>query len=182
MSNTVSVPVGVVIIREEIDNPWCDHVWRAMSVTLDVPPGLEWKELTREEGRVQYLAGALVELFRKETAAYLDNISGDKPALYVVLRESDGSAEDEPPIEVHLVTASPYEAQDYMDSSEEFVERVPMPEPLVAMIADYIEQHHVEEKFRKRKRDAVDIEEHKFGQEPIFVLRQRMAQVKSDDD
>ena len=60
----------------------------------------------------------------------------------MVLREAET---DDEPVEVHLVTASPFEAQDYMDSSEETVERVAMPEPLIEMIAAFIKEHHVEE-------------------------------------
>jgi len=42
------------------------------------------------------------------------------------------------------------------------------------MLEAFIAEHHVEEKFRKRKRDEVDITEEKFGKEPIHVVRQRM--------
>ena len=52
-----------------------------------------------------------------------------------------------------MVTASPYEAQDYTDSGEELVERVPMPEGVQAWVWEFIERFHVEETFIKRKRD-----------------------------
>jgi hypothetical protein len=139
---------------------------------LEIPPGPDWRELARGEGYTQYLTTrAQLELFRKETEAYIANIESSEPALYIVLRESET---DDAPIDVHLVTASPFEAQDYMDSSEETVERVAMPAPLLEMIEAFIAEHHVEEKFRKRKRDEVDITEEKFGKEPIHVVRQRM--------
>lgn len=182
MSASVSVPIGVVIAREDVDSPWCDYTWRALGVSLTLPSGVRWKELIREEGKVQYLAAAPpLELHRKETAAYLENISSEVPALYVVLREAEEGGSDDPAVEVHLVTASPFEAQDYLDSGEDIVERVAMPEELIALISDFVEEHHVEEQFRKRKRDEVDIAEHKFGQEPIFVLRERMTKVNRDD-
>jgi hypothetical protein len=62
------------------------------------------------------------------------------------------------PLEVTLVTASPFEAQDYCDTGEEIVERVPMPEGLIALIRDFISAHHVEEEFRKRRRDRVRVD------------------------
>ena len=74
------------------------------------------------------------------------------PAVYVVLRETaDEDAGHE--LEVVLATASPYEAQDYLDSGEEIVEQVPMPDGLVAWVRDFVEEHHEDEEFVKRRRD-----------------------------
>ena len=72
------------------------------------------------------------------------------------MREEAGSDDDRPA--VLLVTASPYEAQDYADSGEEIVEKVPMPPGLVAWVRDFVERHHVEEEFVKRKRDRKRID------------------------
>ena len=55
-------------------------------------------------------------------------------------------------VTVFGVTASAFEAQDYMDSGEEIVEAVPMPDELIAWLAAFVEHHHVEEVFKKRKR------------------------------
>ena len=49
-----------------------------------------------------------------------------------------------------LVTASPYEAAAY---SEAIVEAVPMPDGLIAWVQDFVDRHHVDEPFEKRKRD-----------------------------
>jgi hypothetical protein len=165
----LAIPIGVILTCKQSANPWADVVWRASGVMLDIPPGPEWRELAHGEGFEQYLAaGAQLDLFRKETEAYIANIESSAPALYIVLRESERA---DRPIKVHLVTASPFEAQDYMDSSEEAVERVAMPVALVAIIGKFIEDHHVEETFRKRKRDEVDLNDAKFGKEPIFLSR-----------
>jgi len=165
---SLAIPVGVIITCKASQSAWVDAVWRVSGVMLDIPPGPAWRELTRGDDFTQYLSTrGQIELFRKETEAYLANIESRQPSLYVVLREADG---DEP-VEVHLVTASPFEAQDYMDTSEETVERVAMPEPLIELIAGFVKDHHVEETFRKRKRDEVDLDEQKFGKEPIFATR-----------
>jgi len=170
-ARTVAVPVGVILTCKQPKNAWAGVIWRASGVMLDIPAGPEWRELAQGEGYTQYLTTrAQLELFRKETEAYIANIESREPSLYIVLREGEG--DDTQPITVHLVTASPFEAQDYMDSSEETVERVSMPDPLLEMIGAFIEEHHVEETFRKRKRDEVDLSEEKFGKEPIFVARQ----------
>ena len=52
-----------------------------------------------------------------------------------------------------LVTASPYEGQDYMDSGDGLIEQVPMPLGLMAWVRDFVLEHHVDEPFIKRKRD-----------------------------
>ncbi len=169
---SIVIRIGVIVSCKQPTSAWSDPVWRARGVMLDVPTGPEWRELAQGEGFTQYLTTrAQLELFRKETEAYIANIESNDPALFVVLRESET---DDAPVEVHLVTASPFEAQDYMDSSEETVDRVAMPEPLVAMVEAFIAQHHVEEKFRKRKRDQVDITEEKFGKEPIHRSYQKI--------
>ena len=82
------------------------------------------------------------------------------PCIYVVLRESRVE-----PLEVVLVTASPYEAQDYTDSGEEIVEKVPMPDGLIAWVRDFVEAFHQDEAFVKRKRDKkrVDLKQDGIG-------------------
>jgi hypothetical protein len=51
-----------------------------------------------------------------------------------------------------------------------------MPKALFTAVDDFVQEHHVEQKFKKRKRDEVKLEDHKFGQEPIFEVRKRMGQ------
>ena len=110
--------------------------------------------------------------FRKETEAYKVNLEEAQPVIYVILRE-DEDADEDAPMAVHLVTASPYEAQDYLDSGDEIVARLDMPDDVEAFIRSFVAAHHVEEKFKKRRRDSVRPEDHKFGQEPIFETRKR---------
>ena len=175
MPHSVSLPVGVVVARQDIDSPWQDHEWRPVAVFAGAPPVAEWKELRRGEGWVQFHAATLpLELFRKDTEAYKFNLEGAEPVLYVVLAEDDD--EEAPyPYAVQLVTASPYEAQDYLDSGEAIVEPIEMPEALLAWVSDFVETHHQEEAFYKRRPDKGKTADHKFGQEPIVVVRERVA-------
>lgn len=179
--HSVTLPVGVVVIKEDSDHPWQDHSWRPYGVIVGAPDCTGWRELRRGEGWIQYHAATLsLELHRKETEAYRENLMTERPSIYVVMSENE---DDEPdaPYDVHLVTASPFDAQDYCDSGEEIVEPIDMPEQVVRWVEAFVDEHHVEEKFIKRKRDKLDVEEHKFGQEPIFELRKRMARAKRDD-
>ncbi len=180
MTVTVSVPIGVVIAREDVDSKWEDHVWRPIAVLPGAGEIDAWIEIGRGEGWEHYHADTVpMELFGKETHSYKYNLEGREPVVYVVLSDDDDESEN--PVSVHLVTASPYEAADYLDSGELIVEPVVMPPELVAFVSDFVEKHHVEEKFKKRKNTKVRPEEYKFGQEPIFEMRKRMGPVNGHE-
>jgi hypothetical protein len=127
----------------------------------------------REEGDVvEYHAATVpLELWRTDTEAYLTGLSAKVPSIGVVMRDAT-EREDGHPYEVLLATASPYECQDYADSGEELLELVPMPEGLVALVRDFIEEHHEDEVFVKRRRDKkrVDAKEDGRGDPRISQL------------
>ncbi len=145
-----AMPVGIVVRESPGVTRWAGWSRKAVAV-LPGAGDAAWTELRREGDTVEYHAGTLVlELFGSDTEAYRLGLSAREPSLFVVMRESGG---DLP--ELVLVTASPYEAQDYMDSGEEVVEPVEMPEGIVAWIRDFIDLHHEDEVFVKRRRDRV---------------------------
>lgn len=159
--NAISMPLGVVVRRVPGVTRWAKHVWKAVAV-LPGAGSANWKELRRDGDAVEYHASTLpLELFRTDTEAYLHGLSAETPAIYVVMRLSETDA----PLDVVLVTASPYEAQDYADTGEELVEKVAMPEGLVAWIRDYVEKHHEDDVFIKRRRDKkhIDLKEDGIG-------------------
>lgn len=168
---SISMPLGVVIRKSPGVTRWARWIWRAVAV-LPGAPLADWKELRRDGDAVEYHATTLdLVLWRKETQAYLAELSTRTPSIYVILRDaSDTAARQE--VEVVLVTASPFEAQDYADSGEEIVEQVPMPAGLRAWIADFISRHHEEDRFIKRKRDKkrVDLVEDGIGDARISQL------------
>ena len=180
LARTLTISLGVVVAREAIDNPWQSHIWRPLSVFLGAPAIEGWRQLQHGPGYEHFHAATMpLELHRKETAGYSVNLANGVPSVYVVLRETGSS--DGPPIDVHLITASPFDVQAYGASSEEIVGRVAMPDELVELVAAFIEAHHVEEPFRKRKRLPHLIEDvHQFGQEPVHVVRDRMRRAGRD--
>jgi len=158
---SISIPLGVVIRRVPGVTRWARHVWKAVAV-LPGASDANWKELRRDGDAVEFHATTLpLELFRTDTEAYLHGLSAKVPAIYVVMREG----ETDRPLDVVLVTASPYEAQDYADTGEELVEKVPMTEGLIAWIRDFVELHHEDEVFIKRRRDKkrVDLKQDGIG-------------------
>jgi hypothetical protein len=157
-----AMPLGVVVRRMPGVTRWAKWSWRAVAV-LPGAGSANWAVLRTEGEAVEYHAATVsLELHGSDTEAYLTGLSAETPCIYVVMRDG---AEGEHGIEVLLVTASPYEAQDYCDSGEEIVERVPMPHGLVAWVRDFVNAHHEEEVFVKRRRDKkrVDLVEDGIG-------------------
>jgi hypothetical protein len=156
------MPIGVVVRKTPGVTKWAKWNWQAVAV-LPGASQADWKEMRRENDAIEYHAGTLpLELFRSDTEAYLTGLSCEKPALYVVMRNA-GSDDELSDIELVLITASPYEAQDYMDSGEEVVEPIPMPVGVIAWVADFIEAHHEDEVFIKRRRDKKRIDQSEDG-------------------
>jgi hypothetical protein len=148
MERRLTMPLGVVIERREIDHRWQKYSWRPVAVIPGAPSVTQWRELIRGERFIRWHAATLtLELHRTETEGYRANLSGKVPSIYVGLRaQLDGEHEHAP----FLVTASPYEAACFPD---DIVEAVPMPDALIAWVQDFIDRHHVDEPFQKRKRD-----------------------------
>ncbi len=153
LERMVTMPVGVVVERQDIDNPWQKWRWRPVAVMTGEAPAAHGSELFRGEGFVRYFGGTLpLELHRKETEAYRRNLSNDPPTLYVALRSDSAVVGDMlyRPVEV---TASPYIAEDLLDG-DDIVETLPMPDGLIAWVQAFIDRHHVDEPFIKRKRQG----------------------------
>lgn len=145
-----SMPMGIVVRRTPGATRWAKWAWRAVAVLPGARPA-DWAIL-REEGDVAEFHAQTVqlELHGAESEAYLTGISDKEPAIYVVMRGTDDAAR---PFHVTLVTASPYEAQDYADNGDDIVEKVPMPAGLVAWVRDFAQAYFEEEVFVKRRRD-----------------------------
>ena len=150
-----TMPMGVVLRRVPGVTRWAAHAWSASGV-LPGAGAADWRELRREGDAVEYHAATLtLELHGAETEAYLHGLTARVPSVYVVMRPSDN---DEEPLDVLLVTASPYEAQDYTDSGEELVEKVPMPAAVQAWVRNFVASFHQEEAFVKRRRDRQKVD------------------------
>jgi hypothetical protein len=172
MDKEVTMPVGIVIERREVDNPWIDYSWRPVAVVPGVTEVPDWRELERGEGWTRFLCASLpVTLHRKETEGYQANLADGAPVIYIVLRESE---DDEDSREIFAVsaTASPYDAQDFLDSGEDIVEAVAMPPEMAAWLSDFVAEHHVGVAFKKRKRVEHREEEQRFGKR-LHPIEQR---------
>lgn len=173
MSRELRIHVGVMAEKRKSSSPWADDYW--------IPTAVIESHVNHHEGDILYETDELKRYFMgyseiychaKETEAYIHNFESRIPAIYVVLRRDD---ENLHPLSwyVHAVTVSPYEAQDYSDSAEDIVERVAMPIGIAKLLTEFIDEHHVEEEFKKRKRRDFKQEKRQFGKEPIFLERNR---------
>lgn len=156
-----TMPLGVVLRRSPGVTRWASWAWKAVAV-LPGAATAEWHVLRQQDGVTEYHAATpMLELHGAETEAYLHALNAAVPSVYVVMRRT--GAHDTVPLQVLLVTASPYEAQDYDDSGDEIVEKVPMPPGLVAWVRDFVRAHHQEDTFKKRRRDRVDVKKAEDG-------------------
>lgn len=168
---SISIPLGIVIRRSPGVTRWAKWTWKAIAVLPGAGPA-DWHQIRCGNGVTDYHAATVeLVLYRSDTEAYLTGISTRKPSVYVVMREAveAGAKQD---IEVLLATVSPYDAQDYADSGEEIIELVAMPEGLIDWIKLFIETHHEDEAFIKRRRDKsrVDLVEDGVGDARIAQL------------
>jgi hypothetical protein len=143
--------VGLVVERWPPVSVWGSITWRGSQVLPQAPEVAPWTVLGRAPERDTFYAGAaVVTLYSTETANYLDNLGSGSPKLWVILRPSG----DEPPVDVIAVTADPSEGEAFTEAGNDSVDPVAMPPEIAAMVAAFIEAHHVERPFEKRKRDT----------------------------
>lgn len=167
----VSLPLGIVIRRTPSTSRWVPFAWQAVAV-LPGASQADWQVLREEDDAVEFHAATVpLELWHTDTEAYLSTLSARVPSVGIVMREND-DPDAEHPYDILLATASAYEFQDYADSGEELLELVPMPEGLVAFLRDFVEDHHEEEVFVKRRRDKkrTDLKEDGRGDARISQL------------
>ena len=150
-----SIEVGVIVERVKAQSQWIDFLWRPTAVLAGRPDTAPWTKLNDDGERATFYAGtATVGMHRAETRHYRSNLASGAPALWVVLRETGA----EPPYEIYLVTADPFEGEAMTTAGNSIVEPVPMPDAIRDVVAAFVAQHHVEEEFVKRKRDRANPE------------------------
>jgi hypothetical protein len=161
--NSQSIRLGVIMKRSPGVTRWARWCWTASAV-LPGAGDADWKLLRHEGDCSEYHAATRdLWLYVSDTEAYVHELGARVPCVYIVLRPGSGSNPAD--MDVVHVTVSPYEAQDYTDSGEEVVEKVPMPEAVLAWVRAFVDRHHVEEPFvkRRRNRESVDRREDGIG-------------------
>jgi len=156
------LPVGIVAEKRRINHPWQEFKWLPVAVVPGAGRNEGWLKTGEGDGYEQFLLGTLsVAVFRKETEAYKINLSSKRPSVYVVLRLAEEP--EDPEIRAVFATVSSYEAQDHVDTGVDILEPVPMPEAMQAWLQNFIDMHHIDEQFKKRKRKDHRKEPVQFG-------------------
>lgn len=142
---------------------WSKWVWRATAV-LPGAGDARWKLLREDAGVSEYHACTDdLWLYVSDAEAYAHELQAESPSVYVILRDVEDADASEIPLDVLKVTASPYEAQDYSDSGEELVERVPMPRVILEWVTAFVDQYYRDEPFVKRRRDKMHADRKQAG-------------------
>jgi len=159
--DSLSIPLGVVVRRSAGVTRWAKYAWKASAVLPGAGPA-DWKVLRSDGDVTEFHAATLpLTLYVSDAEAYAHELQARTPSVYAILRPSD--VNEVAPWTVALVTASPYEAQDYCDSAEELVEKIPMPDGLCAWITAFVEKHYEEEAFVKRRRNKTRVDQSQDG-------------------
>jgi hypothetical protein len=144
--------LGVLALRRPPVTRWGTGELRPLAV-LASEPDLQPHSLMRSDGGVEtwYLGGRDLVLWSGDTGHHRDNLASGRPSVWVAMRgDSPATAE------VICVTADPYEGEGLASDLDLIVEAVPMPDPVQAVVQDFIAAHHVEMPFKKRKRQPAD--------------------------
>jgi hypothetical protein len=147
--------VGVIVERRALSNPWVDHIWAPAAVLPAVPAMAPWTVLGEEAGARRVYAGPHgLSFFSIDTAHYRDNLFSGAPKIWIALRAAEGDV----PVRVIGVTADPAEGEAFTEAGDDIVEAVPMPAEIALKLAAFIQEHHVERAFYKRRRDEANPE------------------------
>jgi hypothetical protein len=139
--------VGIALERRRIAHPWQEWSWHGAAI-IPGAPDLAAPRLMRqgEDGAWYHMATLDLEAHRDAAEGYRLNLSQSRPMVYALWRlDPEGWPE------VFHATLCPWEAEDYLDAGDAVVEGIPMPEPILRWLADFVARHPVEPVFEKRR-------------------------------
>ncbi|MCC1481661.1 DUF3305 domain-containing protein [Roseibaca sp. Y0-43] len=144
--------VSVLAARRPPVTRWGNAELRPSAV-LPQEPAVAPNTLLTSDGGLEtwYLGGRDMVLYSGDTSHHKDNLLSGRPSVWVVIRGQDPRS-----AQVVDVTADPYEGEGYASDLDLTVEAVPMPISLRNAVKAFVEAHHVEIPFKKRKRQPVD--------------------------
>jgi hypothetical protein len=154
MNQRISFRVSIVMQRIAINNRWQPHKWQPASVLFD--DGLRGNasshSLLREttEQMDVLWPGFVLDVFADEAEGYFLNLTSPTPCVFVMWREAGEDDASGMPFP-HSVTLSYNEAARWMDAQEK-VDHVPMPEPIMAALDQWVQKNYEPPKKKQRIR------------------------------
>lgn len=147
------IPVGVIVDKKKSASPWIDHLWVPSAVVTGLPEAAPMTLVAKSGGDESYFVGVANLIFAAgDTANYRDNLITGTPLIWIAVR----AGEYDSYVTLVSVTADPSEGESFADSESNIVQPVPMPPEIAARLAAFVDEHHVEREFFKRKRDKTD--------------------------
>ena len=177
LSDGNSIHLSLVFERAASSHPWLDWEWTVCGMMpvaeMDInraPRLLECSDtITRWLGEPSRL-----DLQKSDLDAYVYNLTSPQPSVYSVAHELEEPVANGLIWKTHLVTMSSYQAEEYMSGDDALIGKLVMPADVREWLEAFVALHYKDSTFRKRRRDKLDTEEHKFGQESLVELRRRM--------
>lgn len=146
------IRVSVMAVRRPPVTRWGAGELRPSAVVLQRLDAAPRTCLSRDtRGENWFLGARDLTLYSGDTAHHRDNLTSGAPSVWVVLRGQDPAR-----TEIVCVTADPYEGEGFASDLDLTVEAVPMPASLRDRVAAFVDAHHVEVAFKKRKRVPAD--------------------------
>lgn len=177
MSDGNSIHLSLVFERKASSHPWLDWEWTVCGMMpvpdsdINRPPRL----LEHSDTMARWLGEpSRLDLHRTDLDAYVYNLTSPQPSVYSVANERDDPVADGLIWKTHLVTMSSYEAEEYMSGDDALIGKLVMPVDVREWLEAFVALHYKDSAFKKRRRDKLDTEEYKFGQETLVELRRRM--------
>ena len=177
LSDGTSIYLSLVFERAASSHPWLDWEWTVCGMMpvadtdINQPPRL----LERTDTMARWLGEpSRLDLHRTDLDAYVYNLTSPQPSVYTVAHELEDPVADGLIWTTHLITMSSYEAEEYMSGDDALIGKLVMPEDVHEWLEAFVALHYKDSTFKKRRRDRLDIEEYKFGQETLVELRRRM--------
>ncbi|GAA0286809.1 DUF3305 domain-containing protein [Rhodovulum strictum] len=147
-----TIRIGVLAELRPPVTRWGKPALRPIAILPAEPATPPHTRLTTIDGVETWYLGARDLLFHSgDTGHHLDNLNGAHPSVWVALRGTEPGA-----AELVAVTVDPYEGEGLAGDLALTVEAVPMPAPIAAELAAFVQAHHVEVPFKKRKRSPQD--------------------------
>jgi len=177
LSDPTSIYLSQIIERCASTHPWLDWEWKIVGM---MPVGDELRDqparlLKRTETMTRWLGEpSRLDLHRTDIEAYVYNLTSLQASIFSVAQELEQAVADGLIWRTHLITLSSYEAEEYMSGDDAMIGKIALPADIREWLEAFVALHYKETEFKKRRRDRLNIDEHKFGQEDLFELRRRM--------
>lgn len=146
---TETILVGIVLERRLATSQWASHLWLPVAVLPGDPAIAPGTPLGTTDTGERFFAGSFsLDLHRTDTPTYRDNLASGDPRIWISVRSGSEAALPE----FVALTADPAEGEAYTEAGADIVEHVPMAPEIASMLAAFVQTHHVERAFIKRKR------------------------------